>query len=326
MKKGRILNVAIAVAVVAFLVLRADPEALWDALRDFDGRLALLTVLLNVPVALLAPLRSALVFNRLGHRVPAAVLIPTTVVGFVAGGLTPGAAGELLRAGPLRTRAGVPFEESMAVIVFERLLSLYLMVVLTAFLAALNLLPSTMVVAAAVATVVLCFAPALAATVLLPRLPPAERIAGTGLATSMLRQALQMASRLHLLIAEPLFLARWLLVTIAIFAVVALQYWLLCRALSDAISFHEAWLAFGVSTLAGVASLIPLGLGVLDSSLAAVLDRFGMTLEQGGIVALVARGTIMLPLAFIAFACYLYLQRAERPVPGATDQPRTIEP
>src|SRR5688500_14397646 len=97
----RLLHLALATAVVAFVVLSSRPADIWTALRDFDPWFALLAILLNVPVAVLAPLRSALVFRRLGHHVPAGVLIPTTIVGFVAGGLTPGASGELLRAGPL---------------------------------------------------------------------------------------------------------------------------------------------------------------------------------------------------------------------------------
>ena len=70
-------------------------------------------------------------------------------------------------------------------------------------------------------------------------------------------------------------------------------------------------LPWGVSTLAAVLTLLPLGLGVLDGSLSATLDRLGMTLEQGGIVALLVRAAVTLPLVLAAFACYVYLQRAQ---------------
>jgi len=64
-----------------------------------------------------------------------------------------------------------------------------------------------------------------------------------------------------------------------------------------------------------VASLLPLGLGVLDGTLAAVLARLGATLDQGSIVAVSVRATVTLPLLLAAFVCYLYLQRSD-----ATDQ------
>ena len=76
----------------------------------------------------------------------------------------------------------------------------------------------------------------------------------------------------------------------------------------------------GLSQLVGIISLIPLGLGAVDGSLAALLERFGMTLEQGAAVALLARLTQTLPLIIAAFACYAWLVRnapvhAQDPVP-----------
>jgi uncharacterized membrane protein YbhN (UPF0104 family) len=97
-------------------------------------------------------------------------------------------------------------------------------------------------------------------------------------------------------------------VTLAIFAVIATQHWLLARSINADAGFVDAWLALGVSTIAAIASLLPFGVGVLDGSLAATLDRLGATLEQGGIVALLVRAAVTLPLILAAFACYLYLQ------------------
>ena len=84
MTKLRLLHLALAVGVVVVVVLRAHPSELRSALADADFGLAAIAVLLNVPIALLAALRSSFVFRRLGHRVPAAILIPTTILGFVA--------------------------------------------------------------------------------------------------------------------------------------------------------------------------------------------------------------------------------------------------
>jgi uncharacterized membrane protein YbhN (UPF0104 family) len=102
---------------------------------------------------------------------------------------------------------------------------------------------------------------------------------------------------------------QWAALTVSVFAVTALQYWLLADAIGGRIGVHEAWLALGLSQLAAIVSLIPLGIGSADSSLAALLDRFGMTLAQGAAVALLVRALSVVPLVVVAFACYLWLVR-----------------
>ncbi len=317
MRRIRFLHFALAAAVVVFVVMRSHPGDLRAVLRDIDIKMTALSLLLNVPVALLAPLRSSLVFRRLGHKVPASVLIPTTIVGFVAGGLTPAASGELLRAGPLRTRAGVPFEDSMAAVVYERVLSTYLLALSTVVLFALANLRLIWGLVVVIVGAGLCLLPWLGAVKVLPLIPGEDRIGGRGLMPAIFRRVLAMAAQLRLLLAGPGLLVQWSVITAAMFALISAQYWLLARGLSEGISLNDAWLAFGVSTFAAVASLIPLGLGVLEGSLAAILDRLGMTLEQGEVVALLVRATITLPLVIAAFACYLYLQRnSEREGPS----------
>ena len=315
MSKVRSLNVVIAVAVVAFIVLRSHPDELWAALREMDFRLAVLAFLLNVPVALLAPLRSFFLFRRLGFRVSARVLVPTTILGFVAGGLTPAAAGELVRARALRAAAGVPFEDSITVVLYERVLAAYLLALTTAVLFALTRLSATwspLVLGAGVALGCLPWAVGLTLGSLAPL---GTRFPGAGLRVSLIRGGFQMAKQLRFLLEQFSLLIQWSLVTITMFALISLQYWLLAGAVAGGIRWDEAWIALGVSTLAAVASLLPLGLGVLDGTLAAVLARLGSTLAQGSIVAVSVRATVTLPLLLAAFVCYLYLQRSD-----ATDQ------
>jgi uncharacterized membrane protein YbhN (UPF0104 family) len=305
-------NLAVATAVVAFFVYRADPGEIWHALKATDYRLAAVAVALNLPVALLAPLRSLLVFRRLGFKVPFSVLGPTTVLGFVAGGLTPAASGELLRAGALRSRAGVPVETTVAVVAYERILSLYLMAASAALVFAVMRLPSSGALVAV---------PAGGAALLLPW--PAARLAGRlfsnrevrqgrGLARRLIGYVASVLTQIRSLLDSPGLLLGWSAVTIAMFGVIAAQYWILARGVAGGVSYGEAWVALGISTVAAVLSLVPFGAGVLDASLAASLHRFGTTLEQGGGVAVLVRATVTLPLVFGAFACYLYLQSAMR--------------
>lgn len=308
MSRTRLLQLAIACAALAFVVARSQPQELREALGRVDLLYVGLALLLNLPVLLLAPLRSGLLFRRLGHGVPAGVLMPTTVLGFVAGGLTPGASGELLRVAALRRAAGVSYEESVAAVVYERVLAIYLLLLSTGVVFALTRLP----VAAAAATLViapaLCLLPWLAARVMgLGRPLPADQ---GSLPLRLLAYALRTAGQIRFLLRDLALLLAWSAITLLMLAVIALQYWLLSEGAGAGVGPDAAWLALGVSTLAAALSMVPLGLGVLDGSLAVTLERLGTTIEQGSAVALLVRAAVTLPLVAAAFACYLYLQRS----------------
>jgi hypothetical protein len=242
--------------------------------------------------------------------VSAGVLIPTTILGFVAGGVTPAATGGLLRVGALRDQAGVPPEQTVAVVLYERVLAMYLLGLTTAVIFIAGRAPLVVGVATGAGGLGLCFLPWLSATALWPF--PAS-YSGEGRIAGAVSRIVEMAAQIRFLLRDAVLLAQWSLVTIAMLLLIATQYWLVARGISGAISFDEAWLAFGLSTFAAVLSLIPLGLGVLDGSLAAALSRLGMTLEEGGAAALLVRGVTTVPLVIGAFACYVYLQRAIAP-------------
>jgi uncharacterized protein (TIRG00374 family) len=309
LKRLRYLNIVLAAAIVGLIVYRADPGQLWEVLRSTDFRLALAAALLNLPIALLAPVRSFLVFRHLGRAIPLDVLVPATVLGFVAGGLTPAAAGEILRAGPLRSRANVPVEETMAVIVFERVLSMYLLILSTCVLLGVVFLSAAWRLPVIIGGASLLVMPWVAGALFGQRLQEPDSVQGEGRAASLYRYVLGAAGQIRSLLAAPRLLVPWSLVTVAMFALTALQYWLLTKGVGEGITFEEAWMAFGISAFAAVISLLPFGIGVLDGSLAAILNRLGMTLEQGGVVVLLVRATVTLPLVLGAFACYFYLQR-----------------
>jgi uncharacterized protein (TIRG00374 family) len=233
-------------------------------------------------------------------------------MGYAAGAVTPAASGEVLRAIALRSKAGVPIEDGITLVVFERAWSLYLLGVTTAVFVALVSLPAILGVAAVVAGVALVFLPWLAATSVLPRLPEASRVTGEARVAAVLRYLLDTAHRLRAVLADAVLLTATSLATLAIFLLSAVQYLLLARAVGGSLSFDEIYLGFGASQLAGILSLLPLGLGISDGSLAAILRRFDLTLEQGTAVAVLVRGAITLPLTLLGFACYAWLQRSSK--------------
>jgi uncharacterized protein (TIRG00374 family) len=308
MRPTRLLQFGAAFAVVAFVVARSHPGELWDAVRDVDATKALAALALNLPVLALAPLRSALLFRRLGHRVPAGILLPTTVLGFVAGGLTPAASGELLRAQALRSRAAVPVGEVLAVVLYERVLSVWVLALTAAAVAAVTELSFPVAAGVVLTCGALVWLPWFAAG-LLGILAP-ENGANEEQQRTLLTRALDLATQVRGLFGDPVLLLATSAISASIFGLIAVQYGLLARGVGADVTFGDAWIALAISTFAGIAALIPLGLGILDGSLAATLDRLGATLSQGAAVAVLVRAVVTLPLVLAAFASFVYLQRA----------------
>lgn len=315
MSRARHLHLLLAAGLLGLLLWKTDVTGVANALGDVSPLTAAAVILLNAPIALLFGLRSHMVLRKLGHDIPARVLLPIAILGNVAGSLTPASAGELIRTAILKSHADVTGEDSFALVLYERGLSVYLMALGTGVVAAFVALPLLPAAAIAGAAAPL-FALPLAGPVVL-RLLPKRRVArGPNFVRDLLERAASVAERLERLLGERRLLAAWSAVTAAIFCVVTLQFWLLARALSHVVSPQEAWVAFGASQLAAIVSLLPLGLGAADGSIAAILRRAGMTLEQGTAVAILVRATITLPLGLAAVICYLYLQRLGRATDG----------
>jgi uncharacterized protein (TIRG00374 family) len=321
----RLAQAGLAIVLVAAVIVSSHPENLWRVLQSVDPGLCVAALALNAPLLVLTPVRASLVLRRIGYRVRRDVLVPSTIVGFVAGGLTPAASGELLRAQALRSGADVPLQPGITAIIYERVLSLYLLLVSTGLVLALTVLAGPWVMVAATAAAVLVVMPWMAMALAGGLLPPEDRIQSEGRWGSLGRRLLSTASQLRGLLADLPLLAGFAAVTLAMFGLIAVQYWFLARAAGTSVSVADAWLVFGVSTFAGVVALIPLGLGALDASLAAALARLGTTIEQGGVVALLVRAVVTLPLVLAALACYLYLQRASSRRPQAPSPGQAIK-
>src|SRR3972149_8643803 len=104
MKALRLATSLLAVPILALVLWRADPSELWRVLRHVDVGWLLLTVLLNLPIVAVASLRSLLILRRPGRPGLPRRLISSTVLGYVAGAVTPAGSGGLL--GAERPRGG----------------------------------------------------------------------------------------------------------------------------------------------------------------------------------------------------------------------------
>jgi len=298
--KLRLLQVAISIGLIALLLWRVDLDDVRASIAEIHTGMALAVVALNVPIALLFGVRSRLVLRTLGAHVPMGLALPAAILGNVAGSLTPASAGELLRAAVLRSHAEIAGEDALALVIYERAVSGLLLALGTAVAAAFIFLPVAAAIGITAALLPVLAAP-LAAGWLLRHVRQDDARSGF---SGRLRSA---AGRLQTALRDVSLLTPWSLITACIFALTTLQFWLLARGLDDAVSPGEAWLALGASQLAGIVSLLPLGIGATDGTLAALLRRAGMTFDQGAAVAVLVRATITLPLGLMAIVSYIYL-------------------
>ncbi len=313
----RAINVAVFAALIALLYRQIDIDELRMAIGDVDLWFVAAAFLLNVPITTLYVVRSHGVLVRLGHRVERHVLVPAMILGNVAGSLTPGSSGEILRAAALRGHSQIPAADGAALVLFERGVSLYMMALCTAIAGIFVALP--LGIALVVSAVVLpLFAVPAFGPVLLRALPTANEAQATSLVARAIGQVSQAKDRVSWILEDRRLFVTWATFTLIVLALSALQVWLLAHGIADTVSPAEASFAFFACQLAGIASLLPLGLGAADGSLAALLRRFGLTFEQGAAAAVLLRMIVTIPFGIMAILCYVYLQRLSKsPQPEA---------
>jgi uncharacterized membrane protein YbhN (UPF0104 family) len=319
MSRLRYAQVPLILALFALFALRLDFGGLREALGATDAIPLIIVIALNLALCALFAMRMNLVLLRLGHRLPADVVLASAVVGNVAGALTPASSGEVLRAAALRSHSDVSVDDAVALITFERGMSLCVLALGTLAAFSTTVLPAPVAVAACAGCGLALGVPFLIAP-LLDRLPFAADDSLVGRALNRVRST---AAQLRLLLRSVRLAVPWIGITATIFAVSALQFWILARSLDDVVTPQEAWIAFGASQLAAIVTFVPLGIGPGDASLAAMLRRYGMSLESGTAVAILVRATSTLPLIVLAALSYLYLSRRTQPErPGVPAAPR----
>ena len=303
------LQVTVAAALLALLLWRVKVWELGDALRRFDPWTALAVVLLNVPTIALLAVRTHLALGRLGYDASVPALLPVSAIGNIAAVLTPGAAGDVIRTPFLKGRHAVSYADGFATIVYERGFSFAILCVATGLVALWAVAPAAARPFVPAAGVLLLGLPWTAGT-LLERLTGSEgwlarrlrvarnRAGGAGERSLSALVALARDLRLGLLFAA---------LTVTIFTLMTLQLWLIGASLDADLSPREAALAMGVGSVAGIISLLPLGLGALDWTMTALLEQAGATLSTAAAAVLLLRATVTLPAGLIGLAGYAYL-------------------
>jgi uncharacterized protein (TIRG00374 family) len=298
----------VGVGVLGVLVWRAGPGQVWAAVRTLSLPALLLTVALNAPITLVRNLRTRLVLSRLGHSVGWWSLTRTQLAGQTLSNLTPAASGDLVRAWMWRRDHGVPGATGVAAVVYERVLSLVLLLAAGAAFFAPTIGGPGVVAGVALGAALLAVTP-----FLLTNVPSARRAAARLLQVlgrlPVLKQRTdplrRMGSSVGVLAADAPLLAAFAATTLVVFVLSGLQIWLLVTGLTGgggSTTVAAATGIYGVSQAGGSLSALPFGIGPADAIVVGLLLRTGVGFGIGTTVALLLRGTVTLPIALAAAA------------------------
>ena len=307
------IQIGVGAALVVLLLWRARIWELGDNLGDFSVWAAVCVLLLNLPAIGLLAVRTHLVLRRLGYNASPLALAPISALGNVAAVVTPGATGDIIRAPFLKGHHAVSYSDSFATIVYERSYSFCILCLSTLLVVAWNVAPNGLRIGIPVVGLLVLAVPALAAMPLLSLSAWAGRTSSTGFwVLKPLLHALKLgegrwAQSLATLLRDLRLSVIFAALTIAIFAALVLQVWIISDSVSVRLSAGEASVALGASVAAGIASFLPLGLGVLDWTLTAVLEHAGASVASATSVAILYRATNSLPAGLLGLLGYAYL-------------------
>jgi len=323
---------AVGVGVLGILIWRAGPSHVWAALTRLSIPALLLTIGLNVPITLVRAYRTRLILDRLGHRVGWGSLVRAQLAGQTLSNLTPAASGDLVRAWLWRRDDDVPATKGVAVVVYERILSLALLIAVGAAFYAPDLGGPWLVAGICVGAVAVIAVPLALTNVRLARhlgralLAQLARLPGL---THRAKPLQRMGGDVGSLAADPRLLVTFSLTTVVVFVLSGLQIWLLVVGMGGSADVAGTVGIYGLSQAGGSLSALPFGLGPADAVVVGLLLRAGTSFGVGTTVALLLRGTVTLPIALAAAAAMAGRARpdlreltgvraaADKPVPAA---------
>ena len=292
------------------VIVISHPDRIWASLQQADLMPVLAALVLNVPVVWLRALRAQVLVRHLEHRVPMRAMLPIQLVGQTSSTITPAASGDYVRAYLWRSSSGVPLRTGAAVVTFERLYSLFLLVAVSILLIALPRHGVIGWIGVAIGLTAATFAP-----MLFEMMPTSlERWALTKLAKGRFMNrfaegATVMIDQFRNLMKAPLTLALTSALTIVNFIVMGAQLWLVMLALSHRVPITQAVAANSTSQVAGIISTLPFGIGSQDAILVTVFAGYGVTVALAASAAVLLRASTTVPLALAGLGAYLMVEK-----------------
>ena len=295
----------VGVGVLGILLWRANPATVWADLSRLSVPALLLSIGLIVPITLVRAVRTRLILDRLGYRVGWGSLVRAQLAGQTLSNLTPAASGDLVRAWLWRRDDEVPATKGVAVVVYERILSLALLVAVGAAFYAPDLGGPWVVTAIAAGSLAVIAVPLALTHVTAVRSLSSGLLAWVARLPGLSHRARpiqRMGGDVGVLAADPQLLATFSLTTVVVFVLSGLQIWLLVTGMGGIVDLPAAVGIYGLSQAGGSLSALPFGLGPADAVVVGLLLRAGTAFGVGTTVALLLRGTVSLPIALAAAA------------------------
>jgi hypothetical protein len=289
------------ILLVAVIWRLDDKDALWRTIRNADGLVLAGAVLLNVPVVHFKVERWRDLLAARGYHYPLGRSYAAVLSSLYLGMLTPGRVGDVLRIQYIRREIDVPYTEGLAATLMDRFCDLYVLAAVVAlgtvhFASALN---SDLVYMSWVAVAIAFFAP----TLFLLK-GPAELFTHAlsrltvrwHTSLNALLEALRAMVGRALLVAIPL--------TIASFAIVYAQGWVIACAMGIDLSYLDVASLLATTSLLGLMPISVSGVGVRELFLALVFPALGLLAAEGvafGLLVFVCNYLAVVLAGFVAW-------------------------
>ncbi|HUZ87414.1 MAG TPA: lysylphosphatidylglycerol synthase transmembrane domain-containing protein [Candidatus Baltobacterales bacterium] len=308
MSSGRVAAAAIGVALTVVVIALSHPASIWASLQHVNPLTVIAALLLNLPVVALRALRADVVIAHLGYRIPLASQLRTQLIGTTTSSITPAASGDYIRAYIWRRDHGAPLRVGAAVVTFERLYSLGLMLAVAVLLITL---PRHGVIGWF--GVAIGLGAATIAPVVFEQIPPGlERWVLAKVTRGPLSRfsegALEVVDNFRRLLRSPVLLAQASGLTLVVFVLSGVQLWLLLAGLDHRVPMTQAVAAYTASQAVGILSTLPFGIGTTDAVVVGVLAGYGVNLALAATVALLLRAVATIPQALAGMIAYVTLE------------------
>lgn len=319
---------ALAAVFLSLVVWRSRVWEAGDSFQRVDALTLVVVPLLSLATAAPLAIRGREVLAALGHRFKAFSLIPVSYYGNTVGFLTPAASGELLRPSLLERGFGVSLPQGAAIVLYERLFSMYLMCVsgLLAFTwtgaiplaVSIGLLPVVALLPLAPMGVMLAFDLRLGRV--LARFPSFIRSRVGGLSEA--------GDTADTLWRSPGLTLSFSVLSACVFGIMMVQFWLLVQGTGENLSLTEAWVVLFVANMVGVLSGLPLGLGASDAVMVSLLNAYGVDLGAAAAITVLVRVLMNLPAGIFGLIAYLVaVRQSQAQRPGRDDSlPQALGP
>ena len=296
------LPLAIGTVLLVVYLSRTDLRTLYDKAIAFPPLLALAIVLMNAACGVVKTVRWKRFLAKGGVDVRFGPAFVAVHAAFFMGLVTPGTAGELVRATSLETGR----DQGMAILIFEKLCDLGVLAALVALTVGGFIGGPPVLALSALSVAAAC----LVAYYLWTRhrgiaLRPLRRLLLRFLDVEGVRGAEKTYERFLRLTTTPQVVAASLLYSLALWTISLLQVALIYRGLHVSPSWGFVALSYFLPYFVGVVSFVPLGIGTFDLSLRELAESAsaGLPAAVGSLVPAFFRLFVTIPLILFGYGC-----------------------